>query len=447
MFKKAITAVLVVGLGLLVLGTQVNAITLRYVTGASEHSLASKAWVKVYEERNPGVKIVFERLPYQGLKDKFLIDFISETAEIDIGHLPYGWLQPFALGGWLEPLDGYIGNPRFPDIDWDDFAEPFVKQSTVRGQVLAMPTQADYMFLWYREDLFKDPVYKAEFRAKYGRELKVPEYWDEFADVAEFFTRDTDADGRIDLYGTVLMLEKAEGGGAATAHFYPLLWCYGGRRLDENYRPMFNREPGVKAAKMLKRLFSFNPADSIGYATHKATTFFGEGKAAMLMSWPYVGAYVADPVRSKIVGKVGVALIPRDIEQWTVVGGWGEFINKHSKHKDEAYRLLAHINSKEGVKFRCTYVEKEGGLPCTNPVRISVAKDPEVIEKYIGFKMMAKAAPTGMVPETLPENFEMGLIITEELHRVLLEDKDPKQALDAAMIKVYELMKEGGYYK
>ena len=41
----------------------------------------------------------------------------------------------------------------------------------------------------YRKDWFEDPAEKAAFKAKYGRELAVPETWEEFQDVAEFFQR------------------------------------------------------------------------------------------------------------------------------------------------------------------------------------------------------------------------------------------------------------------
>ena len=43
--------------------------------------------------------------------------------------------------------------------------------------------------MMYRKDLFEDPKEKAAFKAKYGRELEVPQTYSDAKQVAEFFTR------------------------------------------------------------------------------------------------------------------------------------------------------------------------------------------------------------------------------------------------------------------
>ena len=48
----------------------------------------------------------------------------------------------------------------------------------------------------------RTPTNKADFEAKYGYPLAPPTTWEQYTDIAEFFTRDTDGDGAIDLYGT-----------------------------------------------------------------------------------------------------------------------------------------------------------------------------------------------------------------------------------------------------
>ena len=41
----------------------------------------------------------------------------------------------------------------------------------------------------YRKDWFEDAAEKTAFKVRYGYELAVPDTWDQFRDVAEFFTR------------------------------------------------------------------------------------------------------------------------------------------------------------------------------------------------------------------------------------------------------------------
>ena len=71
------------------------------------------------------------------------------------------------------------------------------------GNLYIVPFVTDIIGLYYRKDLFEE--YADEFKSKYGYDLKPPEYWDEFLDIAKFFTRDTNSDGEIDLYGTTMM--------------------------------------------------------------------------------------------------------------------------------------------------------------------------------------------------------------------------------------------------
>ena len=60
---------------------------------------------------------------------------------------------------------------------------------TGSSHYFAAPAETDAMGWVYRKDWFDDPAEKDAFKAKYKRELAVPETWEEFRDVAEFFTR------------------------------------------------------------------------------------------------------------------------------------------------------------------------------------------------------------------------------------------------------------------
>ena len=57
------------------------------------------------------------------------------------------------------------------------------------GEFFGLPANQDAYGLTYRKDLFEDPKEKEAFKAKYGRDLAVPQTYQEAKDVAEFFTR------------------------------------------------------------------------------------------------------------------------------------------------------------------------------------------------------------------------------------------------------------------
>ncbi len=56
------------------------------------------------------------------------------------------------------------------------------------GRVLRPAANQDAYGLTYRKDLFEDPKEKEAFKAKYGRDLAVPQTYQEAKEVAEFFT-------------------------------------------------------------------------------------------------------------------------------------------------------------------------------------------------------------------------------------------------------------------
>ena len=61
--------------------------------------------------------------------------------------------------------------------------------SKYNGRFYAVAFDNDTQPFFYRGDLFADPKEKAAFSDKYGKELRVPETWDEHADISAFFTR------------------------------------------------------------------------------------------------------------------------------------------------------------------------------------------------------------------------------------------------------------------
>jgi len=79
----------------------------------------------------------------------------------------------------------------------------------------------------YRRDLFEDPRERADFKAKFGRDLAFPEMWDELDQVAGFFHRpDKGLQGWG--YGFAMVMSFISGvawdlAGSASAAFIPIL--------------------------------------------------------------------------------------------------------------------------------------------------------------------------------------------------------------------------------
>jgi len=126
------------------------------------------------------------------LHDKTLIDFAAGNKAWDMLLVHSPSRGKWADMGIIEPLGKYIAN--IP-VWWTSEAclgrllRHFDPHYTHKGVWLGPALYVTGVALFYRTDLFNHPDEKKNFKTKYGYDLKEPETYKEFRDIAEFFTR------------------------------------------------------------------------------------------------------------------------------------------------------------------------------------------------------------------------------------------------------------------
>ncbi len=99
--------------------------------------------------------------------------------------------------GVLVPLDSFLKQEKI-NI-YDVFEKPYVDELKYKGQQLLLPTDCFTYALWYNKVLFD--------QAKVPYPAANKSYsWEELLDVARKLTRDTDNDGKVDVWGLSLIL-------------------------------------------------------------------------------------------------------------------------------------------------------------------------------------------------------------------------------------------------
>lgn len=199
--RRAVVAVTAVGLAVTALsgcgagasntGADASGLTI-VVEGGGKAELQPIA--DLYTDET-GTEITLVELPYAGLYDRISSELQAGDPSFDIAALDAIWLPAFAPG--LAPLDDL-----FTDDVQSDLFGGLVSEAQVGDSFVGMPVWTNSEVLFYRTDLFEDPANMADFEAEYGYPLAAPTTWEEYRDIAEFFTRDTDGDGTVDLYGT-----------------------------------------------------------------------------------------------------------------------------------------------------------------------------------------------------------------------------------------------------
>lgn len=241
-----------------------------------------------------GTEVTLVELPYAGLYDRISADLQSGSPSFDIAALDAIWLPSFAPG--LEELDDLFG----PDVESDLF-EGLVTEAKVDGKFVGMPVWTNSEILLYRTDLFEDPANISDFKETYGYDLEVPTTWEQYRDVAEFFTRDTNGDGSIDLYGTDVK-------GAVETEWLATISQTGESNMvlnAESGEITIDNEAHIEALDFYVSLLPFAPPGAAQLDWAGSQNLFYQGNIAMMRFWGH--AYRQTPSDSPIKDSIGAA--------------------------------------------------------------------------------------------------------------------------------------------
>ncbi len=374
------------------------------------------------------------RIVYKGngfdIDKKLIMDFTANTVDYDVMWNHTSFFSQYIP--YLEPLDPYFS----PD-ELNDFLPRLLNACKRDGMLWMIPRHADISSLHYRTDLFNDPKEKTAFKEQYGKELKVPETWEEFVEVAEFFTRGTS------LYGTQFAGKEE----ALTGRFYELLLSNGGEFLGPEGKAAFNSEAGVKAISMLRELYASGsmPKGMVNYLWDDLASNFANGNIAIYPEWYGWYSRFQNPEYSKVTGKFDVARQPAG--PGGIHGGWGGVhafsIPKAAKNKEAAAVLIKFLTSPESE-----YKEgKLGYLVARTSIWDKMIKEAERSNVPLDKKRLELAklqlSEDFQTPPLIAQWISSSNILFPRLQSVILGEIEPKTALDEAAAEINKLLESG----
>jgi multiple sugar transport system substrate-binding protein len=161
--------------------------------------------------------------------------------------------------GYLMPLDDLIAKHKLGGL-FDNITDAYRKlYCEWGGNTIAIPVDGDVAMMYYRKDAFQSADAKKKYKAKYGKELMLPRTWDDFKQVAEFFTGwDWAGSGKPGYGFQTSTWDRA----FIEQQWAPMMASAGGNWFDEDCNPAFNNAAGVRAAEDLKALIATAPPGS-----------------------------------------------------------------------------------------------------------------------------------------------------------------------------------------
>src|SRR4030042_1838994 len=156
-----------------------------------------------------GIDVQITEYPLDTIFEKQMLALRSQTGSPDLVGFDLWFVPAFGESDTLLDLNPYITELKNDQAyDFGDILPSHVNGYQYKGKQLGLGFIPVQMLMVYRKDLFEDTKYKEEFLQKYGHELLPPTTMTEFMQVVEFFTRDTNGDGEIDLWGTATQMES-----------------------------------------------------------------------------------------------------------------------------------------------------------------------------------------------------------------------------------------------
>jgi multiple sugar transport system substrate-binding protein len=410
--------------------------------------------------RKTGVHVEVSTFPYNSLQEKVFSELSRMSGEYDLIAVDTPWIPKIIRH--LEPLTPYIRNSASAG-DIDDFiAKLFLDTSvfdkdkpqrapvamdtidldriTAAGfDVWSLPIQSNVLTVSYRKDLFQNEANRAAFRQRFHRELDIPNTLDEYLDIAKFFTRDTDRDRMIDLYGTTLMAGKHE---ANFVDYKSFLSDFGGELFDEKLQPVFDSDAGVKALKTYGKWIlteKVTPPDVLSYSWDEVEIAFGYGKAVMGMN------YHDMKLQPNVGGQVGYFMFPGVKRGDTLVrgphfGSWGLAVNKYSEHKAEAFALAGYLTSAEVQR---DYLRFRQHVTRKSAYAAARALPDESLREY--YDVLGRSLNVGVGRPRIKNYDQVSEAVQTAVQQYLTGKKPADAALHDAAEKVKISMRENGY--
>ncbi|MES0855033.1 ABC transporter substrate-binding protein [Geobacillus sp. G4] len=296
-----------------------------------------------FEKKYPNIKVKYEVIADQYMDviktrlaggqgpDVFYLDAFEAPALIETGA--------------IEPLDKYVTD----EFDINDFEKPMLDAFKGKdGKIYGFPKDYSTLALFYNKKMFEEAG------------VEVPKTWDELREVAKKLTKGKQ------VYGFGVAPELAR--------LYYIAESKGGKVVTDNKASFAD----PKVVEALQPIVDMHLKDkSAAQPNEVGATWggemFGQGKAAMVIEGNWAIPFLQETFPNL---EFGTAEIPTINGKKTTMAYTVAYVmNKDSKKKEAAWKLIEYLTGKEGMK---TWTSKGYALPTRKSVAAELGfdKDP-----------------------------------------------------------------------
>ena len=345
-------------------------------------------------EELTGAKIQVDMNPYPGLIDKIVIEASANRPSYQLMWVDSPWIGVLGESGSLHDITDWVKRDA-EEIHLDDIVPIQLQENTWQGRLLAFPASGMIWHQNYRKDLYEHPEERAVFKERYGYDLAPAKTWEQYIEIAEFFTRSAGETlaGEVldkDFYGNAQAYARVQG--AITHDYFPIMRSFGGKYWDsETGLCAMDGEAALAAADVMKRLIPYNPPDYLGLMWDIRTGYMERGEAAQSSYWSVRTVRLTNPDEAILAetGEAGYAPSPTGDgnPQPTMTGALSFAINAKAseREKEAAWEFIKWGTSRDIMR---RFAEEGSGI---SQFHKSILSDPELQEKYPYYQVLLDA--------------------------------------------------------
>ena len=379
--------------------------------------------VAAFQEQT-GIKVTYVYVPFAALRERLTAEMVGGSDDFDILTAMDVWIPPL-VDKLFTPIDKELAARK---IDIARYPAPFVASGKFAGGVYGLPVRCHIQLLWYRKDLFD----------KAG--LKPPKTWDEMVDVGKKVQ-----DQNPGIAGVTIPYGKADGQNLMV--WYNFLWGAGGDLFDAKGQPAFNSAAGIKATQDFTDIIlkhKITPAGAASFNEADSTTFFFQGKAAMVPVWWHVYNRLRLPDATVKADQVGFVSLPEypGKGSTTYTNNWIYGLNAKTKNRDAAMEFMDYICAPE-IEKSILVDPNESDVVCVHWQNL---RDPEVNARFGGMHAIAAKAletTTKSIPYT-PEFLPIVDVLSAAMSNIVSTGAPIPDSLNAAAAQAQRIIRRGG---
>ena len=397
-------------------------------------SLTKTQMIAVFEKRTRIHVEVLHR------NDRAIMSDLDRGAQSGDGLLDVIVVRHRLLGalvqkGQVLAIDSFLADPALHDASFMPQQQLFFNWwqglGSYADHVYGYPFTCLTTFLCYRKDLLQDPANRREFKGHYHRDLNPPTTWQEYTQLAEFFTRPKE-----NFYGTYI---QGKQGLALWYEWLNLIYSFGGNILDahrgwEYGDIVVNSPQNVAATEQYVKEIAFSPPDTLNFGWNEAQNSLQQGRVFMGLLWSDQAQFLEDPAVSKVAGRIGYSLIPSASgKPFSQLEGLTYLIPEESPHRREAYRFLEWAMSAQ--------VQDQQTLKGSLSGRKSTYDNSEVKELPYTSTFLA-SVPIAIEKPTIPESAQMIEASERRVSEIVSGHSTAQKGLDNLALDMQRILGE-----